>query len=117
MISKELLSEILKEYKFPFSYEYNNYNDYTKKIYFYVNRELKIDFFSISIYELAHKCKEYSNKQGYRLLSGSHNYNNQPICYIYKDFDYIGDFCEIIISDSEQQAVFDACQWILDKGE
>ena len=61
MISKELLSEILKEYKFPFSYEYNTYNDYTKKIYFYVNSELKIDFFSINIYELAHKnLKEWA---------------------------------------------------------
>lgn len=59
-------------------------------------------------------CKEWANKQGYRLLNGSHDYNNQIICNIYKDFDYIGDYCEQIESESEQQAVFDACQWILE---
>ena len=31
-----------------------------------------------------------------------------------KIIDYIGDFCEKIKADSEQQAVFDACQWIIE---
>lgn len=64
------------------------------------------------------KCKDWANKQGYRLLSGSHDYNNKIICYIYKGYDYIGDFDELFVAESEQQAVFDACQWILEnKGE
>lgn len=69
---------------------------------------------SCSVNNFFFKCKDWANKNGYRLLNGSHDYNNQTICLIYKDYDYIGDFCEKIKADSEQQAVFDACQWILD---
>lgn len=111
MISKELLSEILKEYKFPFSYEYNTYNDYTKKIYFYVNSELKIDFFSINIYELAHKCKEWAiGEHDCELLSciGS---KDRAICDIYSD-KYNCKFTHY--ADTEPEAIFAACQWIID---
>lgn len=59
-------------------------------------------------------CKDWANKNEYRLLNGSHDYNNRIICFIYKDFDYMGDYEEEFKSDSEQQAVFDACQWIID---
>ena len=108
MISKELLSEILKEYKFPFSYEYNTYNDYTKKIYFYVNSELKIDFFSINIYELAHKCKEWAISKGWVL----HEVRNLKEYIIY----FSGDFRESsndFRADTEHEAIFQACEWIL----
>ena len=83
MISKELLSEILKEYKFPFSYEYNTYNDYTKKIYFYVNSELKIDFFSINIYELAFRTRDYFKTKNKHLSL------NQSIEDIFKEANSI----------------------------
>lgn len=111
MISKELLSEILKEYKFPFSYEYNTYNDYTKKIYFYVNSELKIDFFSISIHELVHRCKEWALSKGYYFeihikLSETHIklWHDASITKLFKSFK----------RSTEPEAVFAACQWIID---
>ena len=122
MISKELLSEILKEYKFPFSYEYSTYNDYTKKIYFYVNSELKIDFFSINIYELAHKCKEWATENKYTILTEDMHPNGY-FAYVLSNKESIenyGYLCEHkVIKDiphnkTEPEAIFAACQWIID---
>ena len=122
MISKELLSEILKEYKFPFSYEYNTYNDDTKKIYFYVNSELKIDFFSINIYELAHKCKEWATENKYTILTEDMHPNGY-FAYVLSNKESIenyGYLCEHkVIKDiphnkTEPEAIFAACQWVLD---
>lgn len=118
MISKELLSEILKEYKFPFSYEYNTYNDYTKKIYFYVNSELKIDFFLINIYELAHKCKVWALSKGYYFSIYSFNFScnteqeHRIRLLLGNEVVYWGnDSC----NESEPEAIFKACEWILTK--
>ena len=122
MISKELLSEILKEYKFPFSYEYSTYNDYTKKIYFYVNSELKIDFFSINIYELAHKCKVWATENKYTILTEDMHPNGY-FAYVLSNKESIenyGYLCEHkVIKDiphnkTEPEAIFAACQWIID---
>ena len=104
-INKELINAIL--------------DDEIKDIYFAPNGR----FFEtwngvidnrVNINDFFFMCKEWANKNEYRLLTGSHDYNNQIICNIYKDFDYIDDYCEQIKSESEQQAVFDACQWILE---
>lgn len=114
MISKELLSEILKEYKFPFSYEYNTYNDYTKKIYFYVNSELKIDFFSINIYELSDICKhKITSKFPMFSIKWHPNYvkGTPPACVkVWVQGELLGN------QPTEPEAVFQAYQELLTKG-
>ena len=61
----------------------------------------------ISINDFFFECKKWALRQGYLLIS-SFGY-----CSIHID-DTNTNICEIT-SSSEQQAVFDACQWILDK--
>lgn len=52
-------------------------------------------------------CKEWALKQGYELHSRSSCANS--MCYLIKSLDNsASDFYE----ESEQQAVFDACEWI-----
>lgn len=110
MISKELLKEILgirwsdsirggvAEEKFAqvgnyiyFGYKgYNHWND------------------AINIYELAHKCKEWALKHKKELLSCTRK--DKSICDIYglvsPNFTFYGD--------TEPDAIFKACQYILD---
>jgi len=73
---------------------------------------------SINIYELAFKCKQYALKRGYILDSQSRSYcKGKGICFIYLD-DWTSEFpeycLESFLADSEIEAIFKACQWILD---
>ena len=73
---------------------------------------------SINIYELAFKCKQYALKRGYILDSQSRSYcKGKGICFIYLD-DWTSEFPEYCLesfsADSEIEAIFKACQWILD---
>ena len=67
------------------------------------------------------KCKEWAYKQECELLSGYRVYDiqykgNNSENKIYCDCKYIENGIQVIRfkADSEQQAVFDTCQWILD---
>jgi hypothetical protein len=85
-------------------------------------RDIKYDILSpvnghyterINKYELAHKCKEWAIKQGYVLESRlSLNKNHQGVCRIRK----VRTFIEIIC-DTEHEAIFKACEWILENKE
>lgn len=114
--SKELFNEVLKDYKFPFSYEYNRYNDCTKKIYFYINSDLKIDFFSISIYELAHKFKEWAFDNYYLSIIVFKINDNLYKCEIADIRDSLGEWStkHSFKIDSETEAIYQATQWIAD---
>jgi len=102
MISKELLSEVLKGERYHF------------KIYGINNQHFKIIIYGrdfqeeeLNIHELAHKCKEWAFIKGYKLASYKSKNN-----YICKDpFNgnepYEGD-------DTEPEAIFKACEWIMD---
>lgn len=62
----------------------------------------------INIYELAHKCKEWAFNQGYKLASYKHNQQYNFLCV---------DMCSLSFQfsgDTEPEAIFKACQWILD---
>jgi len=62
-------------------------------------------------------CKEWAYNQGYDMLSGGLEAGLHS-CYIdYSDKRYTLSMKPInhFFAESEQQAVFDACQWILDK--
>ncbi len=112
MISKELLSEVL-----GFSIG-NCWNDGVLIVW-------KEDGMSdINIYELAHKCKEWANSFGYDLYShrfdanASYSYLDLDIKGIYRDCEvwrFSGNYLEEFEGDTEAEAIFKACQWILDK--
>ena len=121
MISKELLSEVLKdklkeEYNGSYDFICNGVvnlerNEVSSTLGFY---DSELDFF-INIYEFAYKCKEWANNlpsKRYQLYSGicpkSLNYS---VCSI---FSGAIEQTEEIIANSELEAIFSACQWILD---
>ena len=81
---------------------------------------------SINIYELAHKCKEWARRNGLLLTTCPYEIYNQ---YCGNDDDYSTYTCYVNISqhengidydfevtaDTEPEAIFKACQNILDK--
>jgi len=61
---------------------------------------------SINIHELAHKCKEWASKHGVNIWSWL---NNVEIRDSHKCF------VKSFIGDTEAEAIFKACEWILEK--
>ena len=86
---------------------------------------------SINIYELAHKCKEWSYKNHGLIISKNHrtwrNISLEDVTSDYTDdweakgYFYNGDPSKTIskefICNSEPESIFRACQWILDNKE
>jgi len=84
-----------------------------------------------NIYELAHKCKEWAFTKGYLVTSGtnySDNYlddlpNNDLINWYSYAIEKPTSFFQVMYEmdmpncfdgDTEHEAIFKACQWILD---
>ena len=113
MISKALLSEVLKEriievYKIGSN---SNFKQNTLLFKLYGSGELC----HINIYELAHKCKEWAKSKGFFILSGYDN-TETPEAIINHIYSESGCYCdESFEAETEHQAIFKACQWILDK--
>lgn len=117
MISKELLNKVLNieivsyemKQKNILAYEYNKVskNQWSGKTF--CNR-------SINIYELAHKCKEWALSKGYIINSGATTSNDwsSTIYKVIKENPYIKELSHTW-EQSEPEAIFRACQWILDK--
>ena len=66
----------------------------------------------INIYELAHKCKEWALSKNFILHSGSTYKPERYRCDIYVGNSAIED--ENFISDTEPEAIFKACEWIME---
>lgn len=62
---------------------------------------------TINIYELAHKCKEWAWENGCIISSFPTKIHWRVVV----------DSKELFISNSEPEAIFRACQWILDNKE
>ena len=117
MTSKELLNKVLNieivsyqmKQKNILAYEYNKVskNQWSGKTF--CNR-------SINIYELAHKCKEWALSKGYIINSGATTSNDwsSTIYKVIKENPYIKELSHTW-GQSENEAIFRACQWILDK--
>lgn len=114
MISKELLSEVLKD-----KIKRLIYSDFTYGIEdnYVLFAEDECVMFEINIYELGHICKEWARDNEFFLRSF---------------YDYEGAFCYIsapewvdkieipktgFCSNSEPEAVFRACEYILEQKE
>ena len=119
IISKELLSEVLGVYV-----RNGWYFDCELLIYTY-DKILGLDenyHSQINIYELAHKCKEWASSYGYDLFSHRFDANAS---YAYLDlgmknvipsnnkYIFIGSYIQEFESNTEPEAIFKACQWIL----
>lgn len=75
---------------------------------------------SINIHELAHRCKEWAFKQGYELQSRIMSNDSQKrgnCCILKAECEY--ESCiKIENAHTEPEAIFAACQWLLDhKGD
>ena len=109
MIDKELLSEVLD---IPIIEVQQNL--YKNRLYYKIDDESKPfneGIKHIPIFELAHKCKEWAFSTHNVMVSSSVSEATLGIATIKNDDAEI-EYCEI--ADSEPQAIFKACQWILD---
>ena len=100
MISKELISVVLNE-DISSVYDRGNYIQYGKDL----------NTTSINIYELAHKCKEWAFEQGVEIVT----YKRAFKTYRALPKGLKGIQTPEITEDSEAEAVFKACEWILEK--
>ena len=115
MISKALLSEVLKEtirevYKIGSN---SNFKQNTLLFKLYGSGELC----HINIYELAHKCKEWAKSKGYYLRAAqgiNYHDNLQWTCFLNINMDDGAEYIDYWNS-TEVEAIIKACQWILDK--
>jgi len=99
MISKKLLSAVLGE---KISVVKKPYRDIKQYVYYdCVDKTEK----SINTHELAHKCKEWA-------LGGGHIFNVQMSDDI--TLVYIGSIGKDIGAPSEPEAIFKACEWIME---
>ena len=107
MISKELLSEVLKESVLSIRpYIEDDIIDENITIYECGKNTYGI----IDIYELAHKCKQWALEHDCELLSCIRS-KDRAICDIYSD-KYNCKFTHY--ADTEPEAIFKACKWIME---
>ncbi len=107
MISKELLSEVLKKEAINII---NNPKDST----LLGKNEIIIVFDGYkqkwNIYELAHKCKEWAFDKDFSIVDGIDEIGNK-ICYIMKITGFSSD-CYYEQTENFKD-VFKACEWII----
>lgn len=109
MISNELLSVVLGLYCGIKSIK-------NSEVIYWFDCIGEIREYSINIYELAHKCKEWALSKGYIINSGATTSNDwsSTIYKVIKENPYIKELSHTW-GQSENEAIFRACQWILDK--
>ena len=117
MISKELLSKVLK------SELYNNkvlqFNFTSNKNIIWIRTEMANDF-EINIYELAHKCKKYAINKSF-IVETSYEDIIEPfgeycICRVYFDGDkFYDNYSEHQDYQTEPEAIFKATSYIMEQ--
>jgi hypothetical protein len=129
MISKELLSEVLKDilkkHDIGFADVLESALDNNNLLHInYRDRNGFIKGFFINIYELAHKCKEWivpamiTEHPIGRTVKTSCVYlqNLKKFKYSCSIEDYSGEYM-YFEAPTEPEAIFKACQWILENKE
>ena len=104
-ISKELLSEVLNQnvtsvYKQQEQYRYTTSNTNGAWV---SGSDVPLP----NIYELAHKCKEWAHSRSFMIQSYLYNTKARADLLSSCDVD------EKFIADTEPEAIFKACEWIL----
>lgn len=106
-ISKELLSEVMCIDKIS----KDTIRQYRNYVQFYSDGE----DYSINIHELSHKCKEWAHQKGFLLDSRTTHCGS---CFLLSSpFVYDQEIRKPFLAKTEKQAVFNACQWILENKE
>ena len=105
IISKELLSEVLGIQILEVVPTKGN-------VIWYVFKDCYEGKDFINVYELAHKCKEWAKNQGYYLLSAL--VKSSGICMFDLSHKKIDNYRNVTKRNTEPEAIFAACQWILD---
>jgi len=104
MISKELLSEVFG-WKIKFVNPRINDNEIS-----FIDYNGNTD--SFNVYYVAHKCKEWALEQGFETrVTFDKNYKG---IWIKKRFGFAE---ESFMANTEPEAIFKACQWVLDNKE
>ena len=109
MISKELLSAVLGLHCGIKSIK-------NSEVIYWFDCIGEIREHSINIYELAHKCKEWASINSYALESSVHMQPKRSSvagCQIH--WRYETEDLPYFEAESEPEAIFKACQWILTK--
>lgn len=110
-LSKELLGNIIEKEIKEFVIEKNELR------YILENDTNSIpELYYINIYELANKCKEWALKQRYVLFSKIRLSSSLASCYfdVMGKHDYEDDYHNDFRAETESEAIFKSCQWILD---
>ena len=107
-ISKELLSEVLDEKISEILPDRKIIG--SEKTLEYVAENSFRPYNYINIYELANKCKEWAENKDYYIVSGTWALQGekQKACIIGKPKPL-----ENFIANTEVEAIFKACEWIL----
>ena len=132
MISKELYEEVQKDYidfKNITQDEYIIIFNKEEETVEYVNKHTWYEADSISIYKLAHKCKEwafefrfdnkptnnryYGQRSGYEDKFNVEKQKREKLGYMTLTFGCLGH-TKTFYADTEPEAIFKACQWILE---
>ena len=121
MINKELLSKVLDN-EVPYQVKVHKIIIKNNSLnYFYNSKDSGGGLFEaneyINIYELAHKCKEWAYSQGYILFSKIRLNSSLASCYFdtMGKHDYEDGYHNDFRAETESEAIFKACEWILTK--
>ena len=114
MISKELLSEVLNDKKILLSKNDLLIGDnvllFDNQCNYLVN---------INIYELSHKCKEWAFDKGYSLESAKRAVlgkdNKMTNAWICCGFTSTYEVLPNFTATTEPEAIFKACEWIMEQ--
>ena len=112
MISRELLSEVLKEDLHRIGRIDQVANCIHYKIY---NDFLEDTYYAVNIYELAHKCKEWAGDKGYILLSKDKECLIYSIDEVYDVVECLNQYEEYFEADTEPEAIFKATSYIMEQ--
>lgn len=110
IISKELLSEVLGSKVTRIEYKKDNYTIGVNCIR--IHYATSIYFQDINIYELAHKCKEWAYEKKHYLIESRFSLGCSGVSQVAKNG--LSEYEEIFHENSEAEAIFKACQLILD---
>lgn len=112
MINKKLFDLIYTD-----AYTYDEYPKHSNIV-----THIDLDDMDINIYELAHKCKEWAwNQESYQIQSmfihlefkTAKELSEIPKCQAIVCNEH-GKFVDFFDAKTEPEAIFQACQWILD---
>ena len=73
------------------------------------------DWIKINIYELSHRCKEWAYKNDYALFTGKDWVDGDDMWFCLEQQKYKSEvaYCKWNEADTEPEAIFKACEWIL----